>query len=240
MAYMLNGCNTGGLPEHLVKPLVEKYDIPFFVETGTAGGMSVRVAAKLFKKCYTIEIVTDRPDIENAPSNVDFLFGDSAELLPEIISELLILKGDKEKQYVLFYLDAHYSGDTPNESGHPECPVLDEIKCIAEYGEDAIIIIDDARLFFGRPPYPHNPSEWPSICEIFWRLSNSFPYHHITITDDYVLAIPVHVREVIDKEWAERFNIRYPNDKDKLRGQVKDVYEAFIKDVYEPFMDYIK
>lgn len=228
MGYQTNGVTTGGVPTHLVQPLLDNFKIPYFVETGTANGDSARWAASLFFKTWTIELVKDRAETKSFSDKIEFLEGDSTELLPEIIQELLELKGNQEHQYVLFYLDAHYSGDTPNESDYPECPVLNEIKAIAEYGEDAIIIIDDARLFFGSPPYPHDPTEWPSISEIFWVLQNFFPYHHITITDDYVLAIPLHLRKVIDDEWRGRFHIRYPNEKDKLKQQVKDVYKAFL------------
>lgn len=237
---MLNGCDTGGLPTHLVKPLVDNHDIPFFIETGTASGESARLAATMFQQVYTIEVIEERAEIKDAPHNIYFLRGDSAELLPHIIEDISKYKCDKEHQFALFYLDAHYSGDTPNESGYPECPLLDEIRSVAKYGEDAIIIIDDARLFFGQTPYPHDPREWPSICEIFILLKECFPHHYITITDDYVLAIPIHVREVIDKEWRDRFDIRYPNAEDKLRGQVKDVHKAFMEKVYEPFLNYIK
>ena len=229
MAYQLNGCDTGGLPEHLIRPLVDNFEIPFLVETGTASGDSARLAATMFKQVYTIEVIEERAEIKNAPHNIYFLRGDSAELLPHVIEDLNKAKGDKETQYALFYLDAHYSGDTPNESGYPECPLLEEIKCVSQYGNDAIIIIDDARLFYGSTPYPHNPTEWPSVCDIFLLLKESFPYHHITITDDYILAIPLHLRIVIDKEWRDRFHIRYPSAEDKLKQQVKDVYNAFKK-----------
>jgi len=231
MGYMLNGCDTGGLPVYLIKPMLEKHDIHFLVETGTAGGQSIREAANLFKKCWTIEVIEGRQDIEDAPSNVDFLVGDSAELLSGIIKELKVIKSKKPvagKQYVLFYLDAHFCGDTPNDTGFPECPLLDEIKSVAEYGEEAIVIIDDARLFFGSPPHPNDPTQWPSICDIFHLLKECFPYNHITITDDYILCIPIHVKETVDKEWRDRFHIRYPSESDKLKGQVKDVYKALI------------
>jgi len=48
MGYSTNGVNTGGLPFHLVNPLIEKYNVPFLVELGTAGGDSAREAAKIF------------------------------------------------------------------------------------------------------------------------------------------------------------------------------------------------
>lgn len=241
MAYKGFGCDTGGLPIHLVQPLIEKYDIPYMVETGTANGDSARLAATLFKKVITIELIRDRPEVENAPDNIEFLFGDSAELLKKVVTELLVLKTlSGEQKYVIFYLDAHYSDEKPNETDYPECPLLEEIKIISAHGYESIIIIDDARLFFGQPPHPHNPEEWPSILEIFSLLKEKFPYHHITITDDYILAIPLHVRDVIDKEWRDRFHIRYPNEEDKLRGQVKDVHNAFMEKIYKPFLEYIK
>lgn len=229
MGYKTNGVDTGGIPEHLVSVLLDKYDIPFLVETGTANGDSVRAMSSEFEKIWTIELIPDRPEVEDKFDNIISLVGDSVELLPQVISGLIDLKEGKERQWVLFYLDAHYSGDTENDTGYPECPLLDEIKAVGEYGEDAIIIIDDARLFLGQPPHPHDPTEWPSIKEIFILLNEKFPYHHITITDDYILAIPLHVRDVIDQEWRDRFHIRYPNEQDKLKSQVKDVYTALKK-----------
>ena len=240
MGYQLNGCNTNGLPEYLIKAILDKHEVKYLVETGTASGDSARLAASMFEKVWTIEVIEERQEPDESVSNIEYLCGDSVELLPAIIKKLKQLKENNERQWVLFYLDAHYSGNTPNESGYPECPVLKEIQAISEYGEDSIIIIDDARLFFGHPPYPHDPTEWPSICEIFILLREKFPYHHITITDDYILCIPLHVREVIDKEWRGRFHIRYPNDEDKLRQQVKDVHVAFIDKLYKPFLNYIK
>lgn len=240
MGYQLPGVSGDGLPQHLVKPMVDNFDIPYLVETGSAGGDSARAASTIFEKIWSIELIKDRPGTKDTPSNVTFLEGDSVELLPKIIKELIELKAEKKTQYVLFYLDAHFCGDEPNTLDYPECPLLEEIKCISEYGEDAVIIIDDARLFFGSPPYPNDPTQWPSISEIFWLLQNFFPYHHTTITDDYVLCIPLHLKDVVDKEWRDRFHIRYPNAQDKLRSQVKDVHHAFMEKVYKPFLDYIK
>ncbi len=229
MGYKTNGVDTGGLPMHLIQPLLDKYEINYLVETGTANGDSARAAAKLFKKVWTIELIEDRQEKKDSPDNITWLVGDSTKLLPDIISELLELRDNSKRNWVLFYLDAHYSGDTENESGYPECPVLEEIKCIETYGYESIIIIDDARLFLGQPPHPHNPEEWPSIADIFILLKDKFPYQHTTITDDYILSIPLHVRDVIDQEWRDRFHIRYPNEADKLKSQVRDVYKALKK-----------
>lgn len=229
MGYTLNGVNTGGLPMYLIERILAKHHVDYFVETGTASGESVRLAAQHFKKCYTVEVIEGRPVREDAPINIVFFTGDSSEILTVIIDELLIEKSGKERQWVLFWLDAHYSGDKPNETEFLECPLINEINAVATYGEDAIIFIDDARLFLGHPPYPNNPTQWPNIHDIFILLREKFPYHYSTITDDYILCIPIHIREIIDEEWRERFHIRYPNKEDKLKSQVKDVYNSFKK-----------
>lgn len=233
MGFLLNGVDTGGIPTHLVIPLIQHHDIPYMIETGTASGDSARWAANHFKKVWTIELIEDRQSTKDKPKNVEFWVGDSVDLLHDAISEVkkLISNEDydpKKRRWLLFFLDAHYCGDVPNESDYPECPLLDEIKVVATYGEDAVIIIDDARLFLGSPPHPNNPTEWPSICDIFHLLKAKFPYHHITITDDYILAIPIHLKQTIDDEWRSRFGIRYPTAADKLKQQVKDVYQAFL------------
>ena len=128
MGYKTNGVNTGGLPMHLVEPLIAKYNVPFFIECGTASGDSARMAAELFGHVWTIELIEGRQETEDAKDNITWLVGDSVELLPKIISHVKSLRVPNE--FALFYLDAHYSGNTPNETGYPECPVLKEIKII--------------------------------------------------------------------------------------------------------------
>ena len=57
MGYLTNGVTTGGVPIELIKTITNGFHVPFFVETGTAGGASIREAAIKFEFCYTIELV---------------------------------------------------------------------------------------------------------------------------------------------------------------------------------------
>jgi hypothetical protein len=224
MGFKLNGIKTEGLPEHIVRIFTRNYDVPILVETGTAGGNSIRVAADIFKKCYTIELILDRPELIYA-EHVHFRIGNSVDVLPEIISEFV-------GEYVFFFLDAHFCDSVPNTTGIKECPVLDELKIISRY-QKCIILIDDARLFFGHPPYPADPRDWPMIEDIFAETKKLFPDHHTTIVDDYILVYPHVMGSPVIAEWTSRFNIRYPSAEDKLKSQVKDVYAAFKKYVNE-------
>jgi len=218
MGYQLPGVETEGLPLHLIKALNDDGNIPFFVETGTAGGDSVRAASKIFSKCYTIEIIPGRY-IDEQTENVVAYTGDSVSILPEIISKF-------NGEYVLFFLDGHYSDSVAKiDTGIKECPVLDEIKVIGKY-ENSVIIIDDARLFLGFAPFPLDAREWPGVYEIFIELRRAFSWHYITVTDDYILCVPDRFKAAIQAEWRDRFHIRYPSHEDKLKTEVKNVYTA--------------
>lgn len=220
MGYKHFGVDTGGLPIEYIKRFTNMYSIPVFIETGTAGGDSVRLASMLFTKCHTIEIVPGRPS-GDFRDNVELHEGNSAELLNSI---------SKKYPYenIFFWLDAHWSEPYEAPEGTNECPILEEIEAIAHVGKRALIMIDDARLFYGRPPWPCNPSRWPRFMFVFDKLRKCFPEHVITIVDDYILCFPLVMDEVHKMEWYERYVERFPTEEKRLKDSVKLSYEAFI------------
>lgn len=219
MGYKHSGVSTGGIPIDYVKRFVDAYGIEVFIETGTAGGESVRVAAEIFKVCHTIEIVEGRPEGE-FPENVSLYTGDSAELLRSVAS---LHKG----QRIVFWLDAHWSEnyEAPDDVV-VECPLLAEIHAIK--GHDCLILIDDARLFLGPHPWPCDYRIWPSFMDVFIKLHECFPRHTVTVIDDYIVAVPDYMNDTFRIEWWERFKIRYPEEREVLRSRVKYVYEQFL------------
>lgn len=209
----------------LIKRIVTAFDVPYFVETGTAGGESVRVAASMFEKCWTIELIQERYEANihwQWPSNISFLHGDSVEFLPELA------KGFK-KEYALYWLDAHYSDNKRSEEGVIECPLLQEIEAIATKYSGAILLIDDARLFLGPPPWPNDPRQWPRIEEIFATIKKNYEWHYTTIVDDYIVSLPDPLKDVLDKEWTDNYHKRYPSMEDRLKTEVKNVYEHLMR-----------
>jgi hypothetical protein len=221
MGYKHFGVNTGGLPIDYIKWFIKEHDIPIFIETGTAGGDSVREASKIFSKCHTIEIVEGRPQGE-FPANVQLHEGDSSKQLREIASWY-------PKEKIFFWLDAHWSEPHEAPEGTIECPILQEIQAIETVKERALIMIDDARLFYGAPPWPCNPVAWPRFMHVFDKLRQCFPNHIITIVDDYILAFPDSMRYEHFGEWRARFLERYPIDETRLKQSVKDAYNALLK-----------
>lgn len=221
MGYKHFGVNTGGLPVDYIKWFLKEHKIPIFIETGTAGGDSVRQASPLFEKCHTIEIVEGRPQGE-FPGNVQLHEGDSTKQLKEIASWY-------PNKNIFFWLDAHWSEPHEAPEGTNECPILQEIEAISFVKERALIMIDDARLFYGAPPWPCNPVSWPRFMHVFDKLRACFPNHIVTIVDDYILAFPDSMSYEHFGEWRERFLLRYPTDDTRLKESTREAYRALLK-----------
>lgn len=217
MGYRHNGVNTGGLPIEYIKTLLVNLDVPVFIETGTAGGESVRQAAQVFKTCHTIEIVEGRASGEY-PSNVNLHTGDSGQLLFELADRY-------KKEWVFFWLDAHWSEPHASEEEVEECPLLKEIDSINH--AKSIIMIDDARLFFGPVVWPCDPRKWPTLKDIFQHLQWKFPDHIISIVDDYIVCLPQELKHEFYSEWRGRYYERYPSNEMKLKNAVRLTYNAF-------------
>lgn len=85
-------------------------DIDLAVETGTFKGEGTRVMAKNFKKVITIELDATLHEKTSAEvkaegyDNVEFLLGDSGEVIVGLTKKL--------QEPAMFFLDAHWSGDT--------------------------------------------------------------------------------------------------------------------------------
>lgn len=219
MGYKHHGVYTGGLPVKYIQYFLNVHDIPTFIETGTAGGESVREAAKLFKECHTIEVVEGRADGEY-PQNVKTYTGDSAQLLREIAAPY-------KNQNVFFWLDAHYSEPDEAKPGTIECPVIEEIKALHGFTK-ALVMIDDARLFLGPPKWPCNYTVWPSFSTVFNALQASFPDHQITVIDDYIVACPPKMKDELRTEWWSNQDVRFPSDESKLKQAVRLAYTELL------------
>lgn len=224
-------CNTDGIPMYVINEFLKEIEIDVLVELGTAGGASTIEAAKHFKEVITVELNEDRPKYDQSLTNVQWINGNSIDVLPEIINELIDYKeknSPKDHRYAMFFIDSHFDGDKPKDSPYKDCYLLEELEIISRYAQDAIIIIDDARLFLGNPPQPNNAKEWPTVQEIFSFLESSFQYHYFTIIDDYIISMPDRIKWIFDKIWMESYDRRFPNDKERVRNAVKLTYNSFL------------
>jgi hypothetical protein len=126
-----------------LKDLQDDYKkYPCFIETGTYNGDTTFALEPSFNKLYTIEFSEKyytNTKKKYRGNKIDFILGDSSVVFEHLLPTI----ADK----CIFFLDGHWSsGDTGHSA--KDCPLEEEITHINNlFQHDAIIIIDDFRLF---------------------------------------------------------------------------------------------
>ncbi len=124
----------------LLKDDYTKYNS--FIETGTLNGDTTFALEPYFNKLYTIEFSKtyyNRTKSKYHGNKINFILGDSSIVFEKLLPSIT----DK----CIFFLDGHWSsGDTGRSN--KDCPLEEEITHINNlFTNEAIIIIDDVRLF---------------------------------------------------------------------------------------------
>lgn len=150
-----------------------------FVETGTFAGDTTAFMAEQGLQCTTIEL---QPELATrarhrfaGQSSVRVIHGDSAVVLPLVISQLT--------RPTLFWLDAHFSSGSTAGAGEAP-PLLSEIGSIlADRRFEHCIAIDDARDLLGVNGYP----DVRRLAGVVDRVDRGYS---VRIVNDVVLITP--------------------------------------------------
>lgn len=160
------------------------YDV--CIETGTYLGQTTGKLSKVFRLVYTIEISEEiyhaaRKNLVFS-KNVVKLLGSSCSFLPEILQ-------NEKTSNIIFYLDAHYSGENTGKTR----PLLEEIEIINNHANDnAIIIIDDARIINMK----YCNERYCDLPTFITSLHNKNRY--ISLINDQYIAVPMKFKEILD------------------------------------------
>lgn len=124
--------------------------IQLAVESGTFEGTTTRLLAPRFARVMTIEL--DRPryqrnlEVHADLPNVHFLFGDSADWVPELARTCA-------DQPIFWYLDAHFTPGARRGrwkmplAGRGAFPLWLELAAITERHQPDIVVVDDVHAF---------------------------------------------------------------------------------------------
>ena len=168
----------------------QNYGLDVFIETGTNDGGTPLYLKDDFKELHTIELGERqyRAALQTfAPYPwVTCHLGNSAQVLAEVLLSV--------DEPALIWLDGHYSG--PGTAQGPQnCPAIAEIECIILDGREHVVLVDDARCFYGgkhnpiggTPMYDHY-STWDSL-ERVQELAESGGFK-FEVKDDIIRLTP--------------------------------------------------
>lgn len=185
---------SNGLSKKFIKNLIDTFHPSVFFETGTYDGQTTLNAADFFDTVITVEIYpplfTQIQHKFHSNSKIHSYRGNSSEIIAKI--------GKTLTGTILYWLDAHYSGEGTGmtnsaNSGSAEAitAIREELKAIYDTGiQDCIILIDDIRgfgtqvndfIFLGCWAYP-------TMQEIKEALLKINPQFKIALLGDMLLA----------------------------------------------------
>jgi len=136
--------------QSVVRDYGRRFGLQTLVETGTFMGDTVAGGKDQFRRIYSVELSADLARLAaerfRGDPHVTILQGDSAAILPGILSEV--------QEPCLFWLDGHYSGGI-TALGKSVTPILGELKTIFAHSvQEHVILIDDARDFRHEKNHP--------------------------------------------------------------------------------------
>lgn len=210
------------------------FNISVFIETGTADGTNALQVSKIFNEVYSTEINSKvfklaQEKLEDK-KNIHLYLGDSKQTLITILSQV--------NNAPLIYLDAHCSGPGSGK-GDENTPILHELEIIKNSKiKNAIILIDDARLFQDEifikkelilEPTEENLTDYPNLNQLKKAILEINSDYKVIIYGDMIIAFTnndIEISPVIKAMTLIRFYDINKNDVLDLLDALKTISQA--------------
>jgi hypothetical protein len=175
-----------GIDLNFLKMLQTNYeDYPNFIETGTYKGGTILNMQKYFSSLYTIEIKEEfynNVKSKYQGDKIKFYHGNSEDVLNDILPTIT--------GKMIIFLDGHWSAGNTGK-GEKDCPLYEELtSIISRCTDEAIIIIDDVRLFGKGPNKGNEICNWEDI-----NVENILEIVKNRLTNHYFLPSSVHKQD---------------------------------------------
>lgn len=190
-----------------IRKLRDKFDVNFFIETGTWKGVNAAVHSGHFNYVMTCENNTDvgktsQKKLDKYGIKVNIM--NSVEFLSTIVSSFALFS----QLTPIFYLDAHFYNT--NLSKDKRFVVLDELKALKGFENCIIIIHDFACEGLGHITYDGIDLDWNLIGDALLEVNPNFKLY--TNTPEFTdILTEENVHEVVPEEFLEdaKDNLRY-------------------------------
>jgi len=160
-----------------------------FIETGTLEGGTIFALEPYFDRLYTVEYSEKYYNNTKHKYNgnkITFILGDSSIVFEPLLPTI--------HEPTIFFLDGHWSsGDTGKSA--KDCPLIEEVTHIQNlFTPNAILIIDDCRMFGTKQNEDWSEINESSILNILKPYIQTFYYLHSEYAQNDRLVI--HLRKL--------------------------------------------
>ena len=214
------GAISFSLDEALLQFFLSELPLSAFFETGTFRGDTVEMARRHFKECHSAELSPElhaqaEARFRGVPG-VTIHLGESPALLARFRAQFA-----SEPSFI--WLDAHWCSAEAAAGINSQSPLLREIEAIGKLHPDAVLMIDDARLYLCPPGGPHTFTDWPDFHDITLALLRLEPAHRLAVYNDVIVFYPGRLREAftryMNKTAADWLSIRQQSEKYRQRKE---------------------
>lgn len=171
---------------------LEQLPLKNFVATGDIEKSTVEAVAARFENLH---LTTRYQELNSVESNSSVIHtngwihcGDFADLLNREKTEF-------SSTPTLFWLTGYWTHLGCDLVTHLETSLFRDLNAIQSLHPDSLILIDDARLYFCKPPKSEGLRDWPDLDDVMIKLRSISESHRMVVLNDIIIFYPSRIKE---------------------------------------------